>query len=96
LKAVAKDLHVRDGCLRHHFPVLSQEIVKNFALRSEKEALQKKLRIQAAVRKHFSKILLSKRISRKGALRSIGKATGLPKEPLRKAINKFVDELVAS
>jgi hypothetical protein len=94
LRGVAGLLGVSTGCLEHQFPTFCEDVKKKFALRREKEEMRKAIEVHAAVSRYFSHVPLTRNISKKGALRIIRKETGLPKEPLRRAIGEITSTIL--
>jgi hypothetical protein len=95
LKHVARAEGVTPGCLRHHFPVQSAEVLRRFAAWKASETERKQMEARAAALAYFSRRAGLEPITNKGALRVLRRKTGLPKDVLRNEIAQASQSLVA-
>lgn len=87
LKQVAKQVGVSVGCLQYHFPAQSREIVAAYLAWKIEQQNRKRIEARAAAIAFFTSDRYGRHPrSRKQALRTIRKETGLPKNILREAI----------
>jgi hypothetical protein len=91
LTLVARDLGVTDGCIRHHFPIHAQEILRRYNTWREREAGRKLERAKQVVAKYIGDAADPFAITAKGALRDLRKRTALPKDLLRRQIALALD-----
>jgi hypothetical protein len=95
LTHVAREEGVTPGCLRHHFPVQSNEVLRRFSTWKASEAERKHMAARSAALAYFSRRVGLESISNKGALRVLRRATGLPKDVLRNEIAHVSQSLFA-
>lgn len=87
LKQAAKKVGVSVGCLQYHFPAQSRDIVTAYLEWKTEQQNRKRIEARAAAMAFFTSDRYGRHPrSKKQALRSLRKETGLPKNILREAI----------
>ena len=94
LAQVARQQGVTPGCLRHHFPVQSCEVLRRFSAWQKSETQRKHLEARAAALTYFSRRIGLTLTSNKEAMRELRRTTKLPKDVLREEIARASEGLM--
>jgi hypothetical protein len=95
LAQVAREQGVKPGCLRHHFPIQTHEVLRRYAAWRKSEKQRKHLEARAAALGYFSRRPELKTVSRKEAMRTLRRTTRLPKDVLREEIARASEGFIS-
>jgi hypothetical protein len=91
LTQIARNLGVTGGCIRYHFPIHANGILRLYSAWRQRDTKQKREQAKQAVAKYLNAVAPPLSISAKGALRDLRKRTSLPKDVLRQEIALALD-----